>query len=84
MTAGTINLLLFARYAELLGHRELALEVGAGETVASLVSRVRATVPGGCDLPGSLLVAVNQRQAPPDHPVAPGDEVALLPPLAGG
>lgn len=84
MSAGSINLRLFARYAELLGHRELALEVEAGETVATLVARLRATLPGGGDLPSSLLVAVNHRQAPPEHPVAPGDEVALLPPLAGG
>jgi molybdopterin converting factor small subunit len=84
MTAGTVNLLLFARYAELLGHRQLELEVGLDETVATLLSRVRATLPGAGELPASVLVAVNQQQVPLGHPVVPGDEVALLPPLAGG
>ncbi|MGQ9368504.1 molybdopterin converting factor subunit 1 [Azospirillum sp. A39] len=29
-------------------------------------------------------VAVNQEHVPFDHPVAPGDEVALFPPVTGG
>jgi len=29
-------------------------------------------------------VAVNQEYAGPDHPVRPGDEVALFPPVTGG
>ena len=29
-------------------------------------------------------VAVNQEYVGPDHPVAPGDEVALFPPVTGG
>ncbi len=29
-------------------------------------------------------VAVNQTYARPDHPVRPGDEIALFPPVTGG
>ena len=29
-------------------------------------------------------VAVNQEYVAPDHPVAPGDEIALFPPVTGG
>lgn len=29
-------------------------------------------------------VAVNQEYVGPDHPVAPGDEIALFPPVTGG
>ncbi|MDF2763075.1 MAG: moaD [Rhodospirillales bacterium] len=29
-------------------------------------------------------VAVNQSYAGPDHPVRPGDEIALFPPVTGG
>lgn len=29
-------------------------------------------------------VAVNQEYAGPDHPVRPGDEIALFPPVTGG
>lgn len=84
MTAGTVTLLLFARYAELLGQTRVHLPIGPGETVGSLVARVRAELPGASALPPAPLVAVNRSQAGAGAPVAPGDEVALLPPLAGG
>jgi molybdopterin synthase catalytic subunit/molybdopterin converting factor small subunit len=36
------------------------------------------------DEPDGLLYAVNKRYADPDQPLAPGDEVALIPPVSGG
>jgi molybdopterin synthase catalytic subunit len=36
------------------------------------------------DEPPGLLYAVNRRYAPPDHELADGDEVALIPPVSGG
>jgi len=33
---------------------------------------------------GVVRVAVNQTHVGPDHPVAPGDEVAIFPPVTGG
>ncbi len=32
----------------------------------------------------AVRVAVNQDYAAPDHPVRPGDEIALFPPVTGG
>jgi molybdopterin synthase sulfur carrier subunit len=34
--------------------------------------------------PVGLRVAINQRFAPPDTPLHPGDELAFLPPITGG
>jgi molybdopterin synthase sulfur carrier subunit len=34
--------------------------------------------------PSVVRVAVNQDYVGPDHPLAPGDEVALFPPVTGG
>jgi molybdopterin synthase catalytic subunit len=34
--------------------------------------------------PPGLLYAVNQEYAPPDRPLAEGDEVAVIPPVSGG
>ena len=79
----SVRVLLFARYAELLGADRLELPVAARTTVDQLVQRVRA-LPGGAALPSQLLCAVNLRQAAASDLVAPGDELALLPPLAGG
>jgi molybdopterin converting factor small subunit len=39
---------------------------------------------GGDRLPPDPLAAVNRVHAFADHPVEDGDEVAFLPPLAGG
>lgn len=79
----SVRVLLFARYAELLGAHRLDLPVVAPTTVEQMVQRLRA-LPGGAALPPQLLCAVNLRQAGASDPVAPGDELALLPPLAGG
>jgi molybdopterin converting factor small subunit len=53
-------------------------------TVADVIARVREAFPGTQALPPKPLAAVNQRQAKLDALVNEGDEVALLPPLAGG
>ncbi|HEU4699967.1 MAG TPA: MoaD/ThiS family protein [Gemmatimonadales bacterium] len=84
----TVRVLLFARYAELLGCERLDLRVpaarGAGRvTAADVVAALRAR-PGGERLPARPLLAVNLRQQPLETVLAEGDEVALLPPLAGG
>ncbi|HEX6644341.1 MAG TPA: MoaD/ThiS family protein [Gemmatimonadales bacterium] len=82
MTA-SISVLLFARYAELLGAERLELAASAPLTVGAVIERLRS-LPGGAQLPAAPLCAVNLRQARLADIVAPGDEVALLPPLAGG
>lgn len=78
-----IRVLLFARYAELVGRAHLELAGGTSPTVAGVVEHIRA-LEGGSRIPAAPLVAVNMRQATLDTPVRPGDEIALLPPLAGG
>ena len=84
-TTGTIAVpvRLFARYAELLGAEQVTVEVPAPATVAALLDRLRAAYPAAA-LPARPLVAVNLRQVALDAGLAPGDEVALLPPLSGG
>ena len=81
--APSVRVRLFARYAELLGADALELPAGSLSTVAEVVAAVRC-LPGGEGLPARVLCAVNLRQSLPGDPIAPGDEVALLPPMAGG
>lgn len=81
--APTLQVLLFARYAELLGAERLEMAVPDPPTVARVLELLRQ-VPGGDQLPASPLVAVNARQARAADPVRAGDELALLPPMAGG
>ena len=79
----SFTILLFARYAELLGSARLEASLPAGATVRDAVEWLR-TRPGGERLPVALLVARNMTQCSSDTPIAAGDELALLPPLSGG
>ena len=81
--SSTIRVRLFARFAELLGSDSLELAVEGAMTVGDVLSRVRA-LPGGAAIGDSALIAVNLKQAALDSEVVPGDEIAVLPPLAGG
>ena len=51
--------------------------------VADLITALRL-LPGGAALPAVPFVAVNMTRAAPDAPIGSQDEIALLPPLAGG
>ncbi|HYZ34985.1 MAG TPA: molybdopterin converting factor subunit 1 [Crenalkalicoccus sp.] len=55
--------------------------------VAGLVAWLAARSPGHAAAfadAKQIRAAVNQDFAPPDHPVAAGDEVAFFPPVTGG
>lgn len=84
MARGTVRVRFFARYAELVGRDEVEIAVSSPATVGDVVREVRITVPGGAGLPERPLAAVNLRHVKLDAPVRAGDEVALLPPIAGG
>ncbi|WP_337170633.1 MoaD/ThiS family protein [Gemmatimonas aurantiaca] len=79
----SIPVLLFASYADAFGTRELLVPLGVPCAVDTLVAALR-TMPGGDQLPPRVLVAVNQQLAGADTSVQAGDEVALIPPVAGG
>lgn len=79
-----VRVLFFASHRDRVGVPELSLEVPAGETVSGLVARVRGKGPPFDALPELPAVAVNRAYAAQDAPVADGDEVAFIPPVAGG
>jgi molybdopterin synthase sulfur carrier subunit len=79
----TVRVLLFASYAETLGFDAVELTFDGAATVEDAIGRLRA-LPGGERLPPRPLCAVNLSQVPLDTALASGDELAVLPPLAGG
>lgn len=81
--AFSASVLLFASYADELGGDEVTVLLDEPATAADVLRAVLA-LPGAGRLPPRPIVAVNQRYAQPDDPVRPGDEVALIPPVAGG
>ena len=84
-TASTVSVrvLLFASYAERLGSESVDVELAAPATIRGVLERVRA-MPGGRELPAHPLCARNLTHVSLDEPVSDGDEIAVLPPLAGG
>ena len=79
----TVTVRLFASYAESLGRSELSLDLPEGATVSDVV-RSLSRLPGGSTLPPSPLAAVNCEYALGSSLISDGDEVALIPPVAGG
>jgi molybdopterin synthase catalytic subunit len=77
-----VTVLVFASYAEALGTGSFDIDLPPGATAAACVAEVRRRAGDG--VPTSALLAVNRRYADPAQPLADGDEVALIPPVAGG
>ena len=78
-----MQVLLFASYADAFGAKRIDVPVGAPCTARDLVEAMRA-LPGGGRLPAVPLVAVNRVWVDLERAIDPGDEVALIPPVAGG
>lgn len=83
MATVTVQVRLFASYAEHLGTELLEISVPAPAQVGAVVDRLRA-LPGGDRLPARPLCALNLAHVGLDAALRPGDELAVLPPLAGG
>lgn len=79
----TIQVLLFASYADAFGATSIAVDLPAMATVGDVVDAVRSRA-AGIPLPPRPLVAVNQAYAKYDQSVTSTDEIALIPPVAGG
>jgi len=78
-----ITVRFFASYADELGRSTVELPLAEGGTVSDLMCCI-AALPGAASLPPNPLVAVNQVYAPLTSILASGDEVAVIPPVAGG
>ena len=76
-----VKVLLFAQLRRAAGAAELELEVPEDATVAEVARLVEARL--GLSLRG-VMTAVGERYATPDTRLKAGDELALLPPVAGG
>jgi molybdopterin converting factor subunit 1 len=79
-----VKLLFFAIYRELAGGEELVLELPDGATARDAVRTLRARGGPLARLPETPVIAVNREYADADAALCDGDEMALLPPVAGG
>lgn len=80
----SVRTLFFAAYRDLVGAQELAVELEEGATVADLVDELRGRGRPWDGLPRDPAIAVNRTYAPLTERLGGGDEVAFIPPVAGG
>lgn len=79
-----VRFLLFAYYRDLAGEDELDLDLPDGSSAADAVAVLRARGQTFARIPAAPVVAVNREYAALATVLHPGDELALLPPVAGG
>jgi len=83
-----MKVLYFAWLRQKIGTAEERIEPPAEiTTVAALIQWLRGRGPNFADAlheNAVIRVAVNQEYVPFSHPLRPGDEVALFPPVTGG
>ena len=78
-----VTVQLFASYAEAFGGSSIQIPIDQGSTVADLVRHIRS-LPAGLILPPQPRVAVNRKFASLDQIIEGSDEIAVIPPVAGG
>lgn len=79
-----VRVRLFGGLADRAGTGEETVSLGDGGTAGDVLEAVARRHPSFSWIAGTLQVAVNLEVVPAEHPVRAGDEVALLPPVAGG
>ena len=79
-----IRVLLFGAAADRAGTRETELDVQDGATIAEIWPLLARVHPELGPMRDTLAFAVNGEYARSGDAVAPGDEVAVLPPVSGG
>lgn len=80
-----VRVLFFAAARDAAGTGELALDaVAEGFTVGALARELAARYPDLGARMRSVRFAVNGEYVRDEHPVRAGDEVAVIPPVAGG
>jgi len=79
-----VSVLYFAVFRERIGRDEEVLELPAGARVGDAIEALAARHPAIAALRGKFRAAVNQDFSDDARELADGDELALIPPVAGG
>ena len=79
-----VTVKLFGSLREATGSKELAVRLPAGARLGALTALLAREHPAFAAMAGRLRAAVNHELAEDDLALGEGDEVAFLPPVAGG
>jgi molybdopterin synthase catalytic subunit/molybdopterin converting factor small subunit len=79
-----VTVRLFAGLREHAGSATVPLRLGDGATVADAIAKLRDGALAGLPDNAPFVAAVAREYVREDHPLAEGDELALVPPVSGG
>ncbi len=79
-----IKLKFFAYAREMVGEKEMDMELEAGTTVGELFRLLTHKYPGLREMQDHVIIAVNRSTCPLTRELRDGDLVAVLPPVSGG
>jgi molybdopterin synthase catalytic subunit len=79
-----VSVRLYAGLKDLVGSRDIDMELPLGATVEVLRFRLGQDYPMVEALLPTLVCAVDEEYVPPEHVLRDGDRVALIPPVSGG
>jgi molybdopterin synthase sulfur carrier subunit len=79
----TLKIKAFGITRDMIGGRELVLEIGNENTVLDLRRKLQEKYPAMSRLK-SLFIAVNNEYADDTKVLTANDEIALIPPVSGG
>lgn len=80
----TIRVRLFAGLHQMIGEREIDLDVSDGATVSDLRDALGERYPHVRAFLPTLVAAIDEDYVPITHVLHDGDRVALIPPVSGG
>jgi molybdopterin converting factor subunit 1 len=79
-----VRLLFFASLKDIVGARQLQLDVPSGATVGDVLARLESSYPRMKEYRPVVLTAVNEEYVDHRAAIHEGDEVAIFPPVSGG
>ena len=79
-----IRVQFYAQLRDLIGTRELDVDVVEGATVRDLLEQIYTRQPALRAHDQSILVGAGLEFVDRDYELKPGDEVAIMPPVQGG
>lgn len=79
-----VRLLYFAVLRDITGKSEAEVSVGEGTRAGDVWQSMRRDYRQLADYEQPPMIAINESYATPDTPLRDGDELAFIPPVAGG
>lgn len=79
-----VTLRLFALARDRAGRTEVVLELPEGATVGDLKTALASACPALAPMVPNVMIAVDSEYASDTCTIAPGAEIAVIPPVSGG